>query len=455
MTFRLKFMAAALSGVALFGVVAISQAHAESLADAMRVAYRKNPTLQADRARQRGTDELVPAAKSGWRPTITASADARRTWSDTSVSGPRNNTALNLNIQLSQPVFRGFKTVEGVKSAKSSVEEGRQLLLATEQSVLLSVASAYLTVVRDRQILSIRQQNVRNLDKQARAAASRFEVGEVTRTDVSQSRARVSGAQGDVAASKANLEGSVANYIAAVGHKPGKLKYTRLGKVPGSLEGALSTAQEINPNILAASWAFDASRHDVEVAKGDLLPELNLEAAGRYTVSPEKGVAHSESFAVAGVLTVPIYQSGREYASIRQAKQTSSRRQIAIVEATREVRRQVTASWYTMVSSQQSISSAKSQVAAAALALDGINQEYLVGSRTTIDVLNAEQEVLSARIGLVNAEYAQMISQYQLLQSMGKLTSRHLGLGGHIYDPKVNYDRVKDKWIGGDIGTGD
>jgi outer membrane protein len=447
----LKLKAVALASAAILSVFVSVPAQADSLADAMRAAYRNNPTLQADRARQRATDELVPAAKSGWRPTITAGTTAQREWSDTDVTDRTSNSSLNLNIQLSQPVFRGFKTVEGIKSAKANVEAGRQQLLATEQAVLFNVAAAYLAVVRDRQIVAIRQQNVKNLKKQAKASAARFEVGEVTRTDVSQSRARVSGAEGDVATAKANLEDSNASYVAVVGKKPGKLKYSKLGKIPSSLDAALAKAQEINPNILAASWVYDASELDVKVAKGDLLPEISLRATGSYTVHPQNGVDHAESATVQGVLTVPIYQSGREYAAIREAKQRASQRQVQIVEATREVRRQVSSAWHTHVSSRQSISSAKSQVAAAVLALDGINQEYLVGSRTTIDVLNAEQEVLNAKIGLVNAEYAQMISNYQLLQAMGKLTARHLGLRVHTYDPKTNYNAVKDKWIGYEI----
>jgi outer membrane protein len=449
--FGLKWKVAAASFAALTAIIVASGAQAESLAEAMRAAYRKNPTLNADRARQRATDELVPAAKSGWRPTITSGATAEREWNDSSVTESEGNSSLNLNIQLSQPLFRGFKTVEGIQSAKANVEAGRQQLLSTEQTVLFEVVSAYLGVVRDRQILSIRQQNVRNLQKQARAAKARFEVGEVTRTDVSQSNARVSGAQGDVAAAKSNLESSIAAYTAAVGTKPGKLKYVRLGKVPHSLDGALATAQEINPQILAAAWVHDASLHDVEVAKGDLYPELSLRASGSYTIHPQKGVDHAESAAIQGVLSVPIYQSGREYAAIRQSKQVASQRQVQIIEATRAVRRQVTASWYTLVSSREAIAAQKAQVAAAVLALDGINQEYLVGSRTTIDVLNAEQEVLNARIGLINAEYAQFLSTYQLYQAMGKLTARHLGLGGYRYDPKTNYNAVKDKWIGTSI----
>jgi outer membrane protein len=450
--FRGKLTATALAGVAFISVFAAMPAQAESLAEAMRKAYRNNPTLGADRARQRGSDELVPAAKSGWRPTITAGATATQEWSNTDVTLRNSNASLNMNIQLTQPIFRGFKTVEGIKSAKATVEAGRQQLLATEQTVLFNVAAAYLAVVRDRQILSIRQQNVSNLQKQAKGAQARLDVGEVTRTDVSQSRARVSGAQGEVASAKSNLEGSIAAYVAAVGSKPGKLKYTRLGKIPGSLDTALAIAQEINPRILAAAWVHDASLHDIEVSKGELLPEISLRASASRTQHPQKGVEFSESASVSGVLTVPLYQGGREYAAIRQSKQTASQRQIQIIEATRLVREQVTTAWYTLVSSGQAITASKAQVAAADLALDGINQEYLVGSRTTIDVLNAQQEVLTARLGLINSEYAKMISNYQLLQAMGKLTARHLSLGGYYYDPETNYNAVKNKWFGYDTG---
>lgn len=448
MAFRQQFKAAALAGAVFISITAIHPAQAESLADAMRSAYRNNPTLEADRARQRSTDERVPAAKSGWRPTINAEGSVTETFSNTDVTPRDRRTSANVNIQLSQPLFRGFRTVEGIRSAKATVKAGRQQLLSTEQSVLFNVAAAYLTVVRDRRILSIRQQNVTNLQKQATAANARFEAGEVTRTDVSQSRARVSGAQGDVATAKANLEGSIADYEEVVGHKPGKLKYSRLGRVPRNLNAALDIAQEINPQILTAAWVYDASVHDVNVSKGELLPELNLRATAQRNENPQRGIDFSESATISGVLSVPIYQAGREYATIRQNKQLASQRQVQIIEATRRVRQQVTSAWYTLVSSAQSITAAKAQVAAAVLALNGIDQEYLVGSRTLIDVLNAQQEVLNAQLGLVNAEYGQMISSYQLLQAMGKLTARTLALGGEYYDPTDYYDYVKNKWIG-------
>jgi outer membrane protein len=447
------FRVAVLSSALVSGSLFSSVAHAESLAEALRAAYNKNPTLRSDRARQRQTDELVPTAKSGWRPTITAGATAERKWSDTNVSPSDAQSSLNLNIQLSQPIFRGFRTVEGVKSAKSTVEAGRQQLLATEQAVLFQAIRAYLDVVRDRKVLSIRQRNVANLQKQARGAEQRFAVGEVTRTDVSQSRARVSGAQAEVASAKANLEASIASYEATIGRKPGTLKYARIGKLPSSLDGALATAQEINPKILAASWVFDASTHDVEVTKGDLLPVLSLRASASQTFEPQQGVDNAQSAAIQGVLTVPIYQGGSEYAAVRRAKQTASQRQIQVIEATRSVREQVSTAWYALRSTATTISSAKTQVSSSALALEGINQEYQVGSRTTIDVLNAEQELLNAQLGLINAEYSQHLASYQLLSAMGKLTARNLGLGGGYYDPTENYNNVKNKWIGLDADT--
>jgi outer membrane protein len=443
-----QFKAVTLAGVALVSVIVVSPAQADTLAEAMRAAYRNNPTLNADRARQRATDELVPTAKSGWRPTINSQASISQRWSNTSVLPKSNDSLTAVDIQLSQPLFRGFRTVNGVKSAKANVKAGREQLLATEQAVLFDVAASYLAVVRDQQILAIRRQNVTNLQKQARAAQARFDAGEVTRTDVSQARARVSQAQGDVASAQANLQSSIAAYENVVGRKPKNLKYAKLGKVPRNLDAALATAQEINPRILSAAYVRDAARFDVKVAKGQLLPELSLQATGQRNDIIRNGSSFTEEAIISGVLSVPIYQAGREYSNIRQTKQTASQRQIQIIEATRNVREDVTSAWYTLVSSAEAITAAKAQVAAAVLALDGINQEYLVGSRTTIDVLNAEQEVLNARLGLINAEYAQYVSRYQLLQAMGKLTAKHLALGGGYYDATDYYDQVKDKWIG-------
>ena len=437
-----------LAGVAALVVSATSVVvQAESLNDALRRAYQKNPDLRAERARQRATDELVPTAKSGWRPRIVAEGAATQNWSDTDISKTTSNFSQSLDIQLSQPLFRGFKTVEGIKAAKAQVEAGRQNLLAVEQNVLFQAVNAYAAIVRDRQVLRVRQSNVVNLNKQVKGAAARFEVGEVTRTDVSQAKAQLSAAQAGAALAKANLEASIAEYVAVIGNKPGKLTGYKLAKIPASLDKALSIAQASNPSVLAAAFVHDAALHNIEIAKGDLLPTLALNASANYTNDPREGLEHSESATIQGVLTVPLYQNGSEYSAVRQAKQAASQQQLRIIGATRTVRQQVTSSWYVLIASRQAIVSAKAQVSASNAALDGINQEYLVGSRSTIDVLNAEQSVLNAQLTLINAEHDQLVASYQILASIGHLTARHLGLGGY-YDVRKNYDNVKNKWIG-------
>jgi TolC family type I secretion outer membrane protein len=429
-------------------MVGAGQVSAESLVDAMVSAYTNNPALRAERARQRGTDELVPQALSGWRPTVSAEGSASRTWSDSDVTHKTDGDPKSVTIGLSQPVFRGFKTINGTKSAEANVEAGKQNLLAVEQNTLFQAIQAYMNVIRDRQIVGLRQKNVDVLKKQLNAADERFKVGEITRTDVAQSRARVSGAQSNVASAKATLAASVANYLNIVGHEPGSLRYPRLAKLPSSLEQAQATATEINPNILAAAYVAEAATFDTEVVKGDLLPEAELQASATHTDDPQTGVEHSDSARVEGILTIPLYEAGRVYSSVRQAKQVASQRRLEVIQAGRSVRESVSVSWNNLNAARAIIRSAKEQVSAAELALDGVNQEYLVGSRTTLDVLDAESEVFAARITLVSAERDQIVAAYQILGSIGRLTARDLALPVEYYDADENYLNVRGKWIG-------
>ena len=248
-------------------VAGAGQVSAESLVDAMVSAYTGNPSLKGERARQRGTDELVPQALSGWRPTVDMQGSIAREWQDSSSGPSAEFSPKSVSIGLSQPIFRGFKTINGTKSAEANVEAGKQNLLAIEQDILFQAIQAYMNVIRDRQIVGLRQQNVGVLQKQLTAADERFKVGEITRTDVAQSRARVSGARSSVASATATLAASVANYINIVGHKPGSLKYPRLAKLPRNLEAAQAAASEINPNILAAAFVEEASNYNIEVVK--------------------------------------------------------------------------------------------------------------------------------------------------------------------------------------------
>jgi TolC family type I secretion outer membrane protein len=428
--------------------VGAGQVSAETLVQAMVSAYSGNPTLQAERARQRGTDELVPQALSGWRPTVNTDGSISKTWSDNNVNPSTENEPKSVAIGLSQPLFRGFKTINGTKAAEANVEAGKQSLLAIEQDILFQAIQAYMNVIRDRQIVGLRQQNVGVLGKQLTAADERFKVGEITRTDVAQSRARVSGARSSVASANATLAASVANYINVVGHKPGSLKYPKLAKLPKTLEQAQTAAAEINPNILAAAYVEEASNYNIEVVKGDLLPAASLDASARYNDDPGGGNRWSEQAQIEGVLTIPLYEAGRVYSSVREAKHVASQRRLEVIQAGRSVRESVAISWNNLAAAREIIRSAKEQVSAAQLALDGVRQEYFVGSRTTLDVLDAETEVVNARITLVSAERDQIVAAYQILGSIGRLTARDLSLPVEYYDADENYLNVRGKWFG-------
>lgn len=449
-------IAGALALPLLFGSAIVK---AETLAEALASAYSGEPTLRAERARQRATDEQTAQALSGWRPTVDAAADVGVTDTDTDPNLGTNGTAYpaDISITLNQPLFRGFKTVKGVKRAEANVEAGRQNLLAVEQQTLFDTVQAYMNVIRDRRILSLRQRNVTVLREQLRASTERFNVGEVTRTDVAQSRARLSLSESTVAEARSNLAASIATYNKVVGHAPGSLKYPKLPKLPRSLDSANALAEKINPNILSAAFVAEAARHNVGVVKGDLLPTVSLQASASKTIADldDDDRQRTEQLSLLGSVSVPLYEAGSVYSAVREAKQTESQRRIEIIGAARTVRESVVTSWNALVAARETIASAKAQVSANALALDGVKQEYLVGSRTTLDVLNAEAELLDAQVTLAQAERDQIVFAYQVLGSVGQLTARQLSLGVDYYDPIENYDNVRNKWFGTGVNTVD
>lgn len=433
--------------------------NAETLAEALASAYSGNPTLRAERARQRATDEATPQALSGWRPTVEAAASAGVVDTKTKPipGNTRTTNPADISITLTQPIFRGFKTVKGVKQAEATVEAGRQNLLAVEQQTLFDTVTAYMNVIRDRRVLQLRQRNVKTLQEQLRSTQERFNVGEVTKTDVSQAQAQLALSQSAVAAAKSNLASSIANYDRLVGHAPGTLKYPRLPKLPNSLQAATALAEKINPNILSAAFVAEAARYNIDVVRGDLLPRVNLQASASKTIQDldHTSKGNTEQLSLVGSINVPLYEAGSVYSAVREAKQVESQRRIEIIGAARSVRESVVSSWNLLIAARETIASSKAQVSAAAIALDGVKQENLVGSRTTLDVLNAESALLDAQIILAQAERDQIVAAYQILGSVGRLTARQIGLGTDYYDPIENYDRVRNKWFGTGVKTVD
>jgi TolC family type I secretion outer membrane protein len=446
--------AAALAVVAALGIAPVA-AHAETIAGALAKAYSTNPQLKADQARQRATDERVPLAKSGWRPRVDAQAGVTRNWQGSTAGGVTNNsdfTNRNFTITLNQPVFDGFRTENAVREAEASVAAGNQNLLAVEQEVLLNAATAYMNVLRDREIVNYRRRSLDFFNEEVRASQARFNVGEITKTDVAQARARASEAQGNLAVAIGNLESSVANYVRVIGDAPGKLKYPGLSpRVPKTLREAIDISSETNPQILAAAYNEEAAIANIGVRKADLLPQLGFQAQYSVAAEPTSQLTDSESGSVGGVLSIPIYDGGGTYSRIREAKQTASQRRLQVLDARRQVREAVVRAWHQLKAATATIKAAEDAVSAQRIALEGVREEARVGTRTTLDVLNAANELVFASIALANARRDRIVAGYQLVAATGRMTAEDLRLSVAVYDPSVNYDEVEDKAFGARI----
>ncbi|MGE4246956.1 MAG: TolC family outer membrane protein [Parvibaculaceae bacterium] len=422
---------------------------AENIAGALAASYRGNPVLQAERARQRATDEQVPQALSGWRPTVVTDADGGAEWSKTKPGGSSDTNPAGVTISLSQPIFNGFRTVSDTKRAEATVAAGRQNLLQIEQQVLLDAATAFMNVLRDREIVRLRERNVAVLREQLRASRVRFDVGEITKTDVEQSRARLSLSEADLAVARSNSQASAAFFVRVIGHAPGNLTYPRLSpRAPKSVQSAIAMAERVNPQILAAAFNAEAARHNIDLVESQLYPQVSLEANYSLNREPSSSIRRAEQGAIFGQISIPLYQGGLISSQVREAKQTASQLRITILASSRDVREAVVSSWYILNAAGQTITSFRAQVSANQLALEGVRQEAQVGTRTTLDVLDAEQELVNSQVSLVSAQRDQIVAGYQLIASVGRMTARDLGLSVEYYDSEENYRNVRNKLWG-------
>lgn len=433
-------------------------AHGETLQEALARAYLGNPTLNAARAQQRATDEQVPQALSGWRPSVTVNGDIVPTTGQlksftTNNTSSLDETPASIAITLDQPIFRGFATVESTAAAEATVKAGQQNLLSTEQNVLYNAVQAYMDVYSERQLVQLQAENVKVISAELNAAQARFEVGELTRTDVEQARASLSDAQATFTSQKAQLAAAVADYVRIIGKEPGVLKYPALRGLPRTLNAALAISAETNPSILLAAFVEEAALHNIEVARSALLPQAGFQARLGTVQDLQQNSNSSYTGTIAGVLQVPLYEAGLAYSQVREAKQIASQRRIQVIEAERTVRQTVVAAWNYLIAARQVIVARKDQVAAARFALTGVQQEYEVGTRTTLDVLDAQAAVVAARRSQVEAERVQVLAAYQVLASIGHLTAQNLALRVPYYDPGENYRAVRNKWIGTEANT--
>lgn len=427
----------------------VGAARAESLSEALATAYTTNPTIRAERARQRSTDEQMPAALSGWRPRVEATGQAGHQIFDQPGAKPKLNDPASLSIELSQPIFSGFGTLSSTAAADARVRAGRANLSSAEQTALLQAVAAYMNVVRDRRIVELRRQDLKVLEEQLNAANARFKVGEITRTDVAQARASLSQSQSNLALARAALASSEASYEQIIGMAPGTLTGPAVpGALPASLQDALATAEKANPDVLAALFIEEAARSQVGVVRSRLLPQASINA--QYTTSNDTGTSQVRATQQSyfGRVSVPLYEGGEVYAGVREAKQVASQRRLQVIEAQRGVRQAVIAAWNNYLAAGESITASAEQVKASQLAIEGVRQEAMVGSRTTLDVLNAQQDVVNAEVRLAQAERDRIVAAYQVLATTGKLTPKDIGLPVDNYDPTTNYNNTRFKLIG-------
>lgn len=448
-----RFLGFALGTTALTGLLAVGPAWSDSLTDALAAAYQTNPVLQGQRAQLRATDEQVPQALSGWRPNLQAQGSYGAVDTRTELNGGIQTKdslrPLNGSVTLSQNIFAGGRTVNATGQAEASVRAGRATLESVEQTTLLNAVRAYMDVIRDQSVVELNKNNVQVLKRQLEATTDRFRVGELTRTDTAQAEARLSQARSSLTAAEAQLAASRSFYQRVVGQMPGTLdKPESIAGLPESEEEARRIAEENNPTLRAARHGEEASRKAISVAKGALLPTFDVQAQYRYGRDPSSTIRDVEESSILGVLTIPLYQSGAEYSRVREAKERNNESRMQVMAVLREVDEAVRNAWEVLRASQSSIVSTTEQVRASEIALEGVKQESEVGARTTLDVLNAEQEYLNARVALVSAERDLAVAEYGLLAGMGLLTARQLELPVEYYDPQDNYGEVRNKFIG-------
>ncbi len=439
----------------LAGVMGIGPlAQAQTLEEALAAAYLNNPTLKAERAALRATDEQAPQASSDWRPSVemTGIAGYSLNKSNTirTTNGLQHRNPRSLAVTLSQSIYQGGQTWAAIREAENTIKAGRRQLAVVEQTVLLSAVTAFMDVYRDQAVLELNINNEQVLTRQFEATEDRFEVGEITRTDVSQARARLARATADRIDAEGSLEITRATFRNVVGYVPGKLDLPKPPEdLPVSKEEAIKVAAIANPNVIEAEFLEKAQRDNVDQTKGELLPSLDLSGSAKRAFDSFSEVSRFDSYEAKLILTVPIYQSGAVYSRLREAKQQVGEQRQLIDQKRRDAVESATQAWETLQTARARIDSFKTQIKSSEVALEGVQMEAAVGSRTVLEILNAEQELLDAKASMVRARRDEIVAIFNLKEATGKLTAKQLKLPVDFYDPTSHYQEVRGKWFGG------
>ncbi len=440
------------AGLALAG---FSSAHAQSFEEALAATYANNPTLRAARAELRAVDEGVSQALSNWRPELSVDGTVGAQYTDTQsdfFSDKGGSEPRRGELNLTQPLYRGGRTVSATNAAEFEVLAERARLKAVEQDVLFDAAVAFVDVWRDQSILELNIKNEQVLQRQLEASRDRFEVGEITRTDVAQSESRLARATADRIAAAGSLSSSRAVFQRIVGDYPAQLTQPQpAAGLPTQLDDLIVISLDDDPNVVASEFAESAAKADVRTIEGELLPRAQLR--GRLLYEDDVGTSNTErqQAEILAELTIPLYQQGAVSSRTRQARQTATQRRIEVDEARAQAREDSIEAWEALVTARAQIESFNSEVSTAQIALEGVRQENEVGERTVLDVLDAEQELLDAQVNLVTAQRDELAASFAILRAEGRFTAENLALDVDLYDPAANYQRVRDKWYGLEI----
>jgi outer membrane protein len=457
-----KLVTGAAAAALLLAFVCPAPVLADTIEAALVRAYQNNPQLNAQRATVRATDENVPQALSGYRPKVALTASAGYQYTDVNSTFGGSATQIvrseihgtdpprSAGLTITQTLYNGNQTGNKTRAAESQVSGAREGLRVLEQTILLAAATIYMDYLRDAAIVEVQRSNVRVLEQTLKQTRDRFNVGEVTRTDVAQSEAQLAAGKTQLLAAEATLVTTKANFRRIIGNEPEALApgspVDRF--LPGTLPGAVELSLIENPNVTAAMYGIDVNFLQVKVNEGALLPTVTMQASVQQAYEQSLQVYRSFGASAIAQVSVPIFQGGAEYSLIRQSKETLAQQRLVLEQTRDQTRANTVTAWGQLVAGKAQVASAQSQVTASEIALNGVREEAKAGQRTTLDVLNAQQALVNARVALVTAQHDRVVASYAVLNSVGRLSPQVMNLATNVYDPSVHYHQVRDSWFG-------
>jgi outer membrane protein len=443
-------------GVAACLGLAATAARSESLPEALAKAYQTNPQLNAERARQRGTDENVPQALAGYRPQVVANLGVglqavRDLLPDNTIQGATLKP-WTIGVTVTQTLFNGFKTANSVRVAELQVQSGREALRNVGQGVLLDAVTAYSNVLANQSLVEAQRTNVAFLRETLAITQRRLNAGDVTPTDTSQAEARLSRGLADLNAAEVNFAISQATYAQVIGNPPSQLRPAETVDrfLPHSRDEATTMAFKEHPAVMAAGFDVDVASTTIRVAESSLLPTITLQGSASHSVDsdPSLSTFRTDQASVIGQVTAPIYDGGAAASQTRQAKELTAQSRLVLDQVRNQARTAAIGAWVSNEGAKIAVTASESEVKAATVALQGVQKEAAGGQRTTVDVLNSEADLISAKARLIGAQRDRVIASYTLLSAIGRLDVKTLGLNTPDYLPEVHYQQVRDAWHG-------